>query len=373
MTTMLPSLPTTFGRLTDVFASALGAVTGTDNRLGFRPAKHALVILVDGLGAHNLKGAAGHAPFLNGKLNTAKPISCGFPSTTVASITSFATGLRSGSHGLIGYQVFDRDQNLAVNLLTGWGDKVNPIEWQPNQTVSELALKAGVKSFVVGPADYADSGFTRATMRSAKYLAANDVSSRFEKVKEIFRHTEPTLSYLYVPELDQAAHAFGADSEKWLARLEEVDSEVRKLAEKISADCLVVLTADHGIIDVPSTSHIYLDELPAIQDQLLNVGGDPRVNFVYLKDAAATETIAKHIAEFVGDFGYVVTRGQMLKLGWYGDLSSRAKSLLPEIFVIARKTVAFYHRGFAKPQSLKMIGQHGALSAQELMVPLLVF
>jgi hypothetical protein len=46
---------------------------------------------------------------------------------------------------------------------------------------------------------------------------------------------------------------------------------------------------------------------------------------------------------------------------------------MPDLFLIANGETALYHRDFAKPKSLKMIGQHGALSDDELLVPLLKF
>jgi hypothetical protein len=45
--------------------------------------------------------------------------------------------------------------------------------------------------------------------------------------------------------------------------------------------------------------------------------------------------------------------------------------LLPEIIVLAKKEVALYHRDFAKPKSLEMIGHHGSISSAEMAIPLL--
>ena len=68
MTSMLPALPKTFGRLSDVFISALGSITGRDNRLSLPKVRSAAVIMVDGLGSGNIRQAAGHAPYLNSLL-----------------------------------------------------------------------------------------------------------------------------------------------------------------------------------------------------------------------------------------------------------------------------------------------------------------
>ena len=368
---MLPALPKSFGRLTDVFASCLGSITGIDNRLSFARSKRVCAILVDGLGAANLRAAAGHAPYLNSALSASKPISCGFPSTTATSITSFATGLTAGQHGFVGYKVFDRVNQQPANLLTGWGVEQNASLWQPQQTISEKSAASGVVTYVVGPAEYAGSGFTEATMRKAQYVGAKTVSDRVDRALCLLNGKDDCLVYLYVPELDQAAHAYGSDSSIWLQKIEELDSQVRRFTKSLPKEASVCLTADHGIIDVSHDQQIYLDELISDTGKLLDVGGDPRVNFLYLADSQEAPSLASQLNDSLNNRAVALTRQQIIEQNWYLGLTETAIDRLPEVMVLATKTTAIYHREFAKPKSLQMIGQHGGLSAQELQIPLL--
>jgi predicted AlkP superfamily pyrophosphatase or phosphodiesterase len=374
MSTMLPALPNTFGRLSDVFASSLGAITKSDNRLGFRPAKRVIAVLVDGLGAQNLKAAAGHAPFLNQALAVSKPISCGFPSTTATSITSFATGLSAGAHGLVGYKVFDRQNMRSANLLTGWGEEQQALTWQPNQTISQRALEQGIGSFVIGPKAYANTGFTSATMRDAQYLAGKTISERVDVAIELLRKkSDDFLVYLYIPELDQAAHTFGSDSSNWLEGVEEVDYQVRRLASALAKSDALLVTADHGIVDVRSENHVYLDEVDVDWGEVLDVSGDPRVNFIYLQDSANTQDFVTSLQTRAPDGIAVLARSTVLAEDWYRGATQTAIERMPDVFAIATKQLAMYHRDFAPAKSLEMIGQHGSLSSKELSIPLLGF
>jgi predicted AlkP superfamily pyrophosphatase or phosphodiesterase len=374
MSTMLPALPNTFGRLSDVFASSLGAITKSDNRLGFRPAKRVIAVLVDGLGAQNLKAAAGHAPFLNQALVATKPISCGFPSTTATSITSFGTGLSAGEHGLVGYKVFDRQNLRPANLLTGWGDDQQALAWQPRQTISQRAIEQGVGAFVIGPKAYANTGFTSATMRDAQYLAGKSISERVDVAIELLRKkSDDFLVYLYIPELDQAAHTFGSDSSQWLEGVEEVDYQLRRLAGALAKTDALLVTADHGIVDVRSENHVYLDEIAVDWGQVLDVSGDPRVNFIYLQDSELAESFATTLQAKMPDGISVLARSAVLAQDWYRGATTSAIERLPDVFAIATKQLAMYHRSFAPAKSLDMIGQHGALSSKELSIPLLGF
>ncbi|WP_296646235.1 alkaline phosphatase family protein [Rhodoluna sp.] len=369
MSSMLPALPKSFGRLSDVFASALGAITGVDNRLGLRRVEQSVVVLVDGLGVSNLNYRSGHAPFLTRSVGT--KISTVFPSTTAAAIASFSTGLLPGRHGLVGYQIFDRDKNQSVNLLTGLGADFSPEQFQPNQTISERATEAGVPCFVVGPAEYENSGYSNATMRLTTYLAAKTLDDRVRSTLAVLDKNPKALVYLYVPELDQTAHAFGSQSFKWLEKLEELDGAIQELQHRLPKKAGMLLTADHGIVDVDPNQHIFLDEAPGLEN-LVAVGGDPRCQFLYFQEAISEKQISE-LKSWLTDRCLVATKEEISNAGWYGTLTHEASGRLPDLFIIAISRVALYHRDFARKKSMQMIGQHGSISPEELSVPLLRF
>lgn len=351
-----------------MFISALGSITGKHNRLALPKSAKACVVLVDGLGTKNLEFRAGHAPFLTEALKNSGSISCGFPSTTVASIASFATGLRAGQHGLVGYQILDSKSQLPLNVLTGMSVE-QALEMQPNQTITELAGDAGVQAYCIGPGEYENSAFSVATMRGAKYVAAKTFDDRVSAALEILGRAEKSLIYLYFPELDQAAHAFGAASGEWVAKLEDLDSAMSQLAKKLPTGSGLLVTADHGIIDVAHEKHIYLDEFSGLDD-LISVGGDPRVLFLYLETEPRPELIDE-LQSWMGKRVCVATKRQVIDAGWYSEVTAAASERMPDLFLIAVAECALYHRKFAKPKSLRMIGQHGALSPEELTVPLI--
>jgi predicted AlkP superfamily pyrophosphatase or phosphodiesterase len=372
---MLPSVPKSLGRLSDVFISALGSITGFENRLKLPRVQNACVVLVDGLGSYNLKANAGHAPFLAKQLEVDGSIHCGFPSTTAASITSFGTGLSAGTHGIIGYQVPNPADGKIFNLLTGWGAGVDPKLWQPNPTVAEMAVEAGVEAFVVGPAEYEGSGFSVASMRGATYVAAKTFEDRVSKALQVLSSKQKSLVYLYFPELDQRAHAFGLDSKQWREKLEDLDSAMRDLANGLQKNSGLLLTADHGVIDVPREKHIYLDNYQQELAGLTSVGGDPRVVFLYFEglDESQLEERAEQLNSAIGSAVAVLTKSQIIGSGWYGSVTAEAEARMPQLFVVAIGVWALYHRDHAKPKSLNMIGQHGSISIEELAVPLLRF
>jgi predicted AlkP superfamily pyrophosphatase or phosphodiesterase len=371
MATMLPAVPNSLGRLSEVYESCLLSVLEKDNPLGLPKSKSACVVLVDGLGLGNLKSASAYARFLFEAQIGTKPLYCGFPTTTATSIVSFATGKESGEHGFIGYRVYDRSRARPINFLNDLVDDLDPLRFQKLETVSEKAKRLGVRSYVVGPASYATSGFTKATMRGAIYVAADKIADRFSKASELL--SKPgNLVYLYIPELDQAAHRFGTASVEWLNLLENLDSEVRVFSESIPRNAIAVLTADHGIVDVPKSQHIYLDEHEDLFNDLVMVGGDPRVAYLYWPEGLDLKSKISEISKrFEGKLA-VLTPTELVQLGWFSPIVDSAKNWVPDLVLVCVQNGAIYHKGFAKSKSLEMVGQHGSWSKMEREVPLLL-
>jgi predicted AlkP superfamily pyrophosphatase or phosphodiesterase len=209
-----------------------------------------------------------------------------------------------------------------------------------------------------------------ATMRGSEYMAAKSIEDRFKLAEKLLSEGNGKLIYLYVPELDQQAHAKGFLSSEWSAKLEDLEAALRGLVSACRKDSGILLTADHGIVDGPKEKHIYLDELEI--PGLRSVGGDPRVLFLYF-DNQPEESVREEIQTFLGKNAYVATRAELIDAGWFGEVSDFSAQRMPQLLVVGVTKSAFYHRDYAKKKSLEMIGQHGSVSPEELNVPLLRF
>lgn len=368
---MLPSVPKSFGRLSEANLSAFLALQGKPNPLKLPSRQSYAVILIDGLGAANIKAAGAHASFLNNKLSSSKTLYSGFPTTTATSLASLATGKNNGTHAFLGYRVFDRQHRKAINLLNDLGEQFLPRDYQDLETISETATQQGHNVVTVGPAEYEGSGFTRATMPTSRYLSAKTIEERFASAGRELT-TPGSLVYLYVPELDQLAHRFGVNSNNWLETIEELDSIVSKFSSSLPKGSGAILTADHGVIDVPKSSQVFLDEFASLQD-LVMIGGDPRVGFLYLEDGTDISAKRQLISDELAGLADVATLAELIEAGWLEPLSKTAARIAPDLVLLPRGERVVYHRSFAKQKSMEMVGQHGGMTKAEWEVPLLVF
>ncbi|WP_431280442.1 alkaline phosphatase family protein [Leifsonia poae] len=377
---MLPAAYTTRSSLAAVLPSCLAALTGAadpaGDGLGLRPVRQAIVIVVDGLGASALRARAGHARTLAPLLSKATTIDSGFPTTTAAALATLATGTLPGVHGLVGYRVRDAANDRIVNQLSGWDDRLDPATWQRSRTVFELARDQDVQSWAIGLPKYTDSGFTKAILRGAGYVPARTMEERFAAAERILADPAPSLTYLYVAELDQIAHARGWESPEWTEALEQLDGLVAALVRRLGSVQGVLLTADHGVIDVPASGHVLFDTAPELVEGVAEIAGEPRCLQLHLAEPGeeAARDLAERWRAVEGERAWVATRSEAVDAGWFGP--SVHPDVLPrigDVLVAARKRIAYYDSRDPQRSGQNMIGQHGSLTPDETRVPLLRF
>lgn len=375
MSLMLPSRGADTARLADVLTSCLDAVRAEPNPLKLPAVRSAIVVLVDGLGLHNLRARAGHARTLMSAVTTQSVAHTVFPATTAAALSTLTTGTEPGQHGIVGYTVRDPASGVVRNQLSGWGPEMPPERWQRKATVFERARAEQLRADAVSVAKHEQSGFTHAVLRGADYVVADGIADRMRRAVDLAK--TPGLSYVYVAELDMAAHANGWESAAWLAKLEELDSAVAWLLRNVPAHTGVLLTADHGVLDVAAHRQLLVDQIaPELIAQSVAVSGDPRVLGLHLPDGASESErrgFATLWQQALGDVAWVFSRDEAVALGLYGEVDSEVLPRIADVLIAARSHVAFYDSRSASAQSRAMIGQHGSLTDEEVRVPLLRF
>ncbi|MEO6797065.1 MAG: alkaline phosphatase family protein [Candidatus Dormibacter sp.] len=235
--------------------------------LGIEPAKRVCLLLIDGLGWELLRANRETAPFMYSLAQ--EPLTAGFPATTVASISSLATGLPPGQHGLVGYTMALPGQSRAFNLLTwslyGIGPRVSLVEQfvperaQPEITMTERLVASGVRVTRIGPPIHDGSGLTRAVWRGGEFRAGDTLDGVIGQSVDALK-PKPSFVYAYHPKLDTAGHIYGVASQEWRDELRSIDRSLTEMAERLPGGCLLVVTGDHGMVDLAPDQR--LDEVP---------------------------------------------------------------------------------------------------------------
>jgi len=360
--------------------SALGA-PGFANPLGVEPAASVCVAVIDGLGAELVAEHAAEAPFLTACGGTA--LTAGFPATTAASLASLGTGRPPGEHGLVGYTMLVPGQPVPMNNLT-WapyglqpggdgGDllhRVVPEQLQPEATAFERAAAAGVAVTLVGPRQHAHSGMTRAVLRGGTYRPAFSLADLVAVTAQTLAEPGTQLVYAYHADLDLLGHIRGVDSDAWRLQLAEVDAALATLAARLPAGALLVVTGDHGMVDLRHEDHVDVGDVPALLAGVRALGGEARARHVYTEPGATGEVLAAW-RELLGDRMWVVEREEAIAGGWFGpSVPDRVRPRIGEVVAAAYGRVGVMQRA-VDPAHSRMVGHHGSMTAREQLVPMI--
>ncbi|MEU2614312.1 nucleotide pyrophosphatase/phosphodiesterase family protein [Micromonospora sp. NPDC007271] len=366
------------GSLADILPSALAAlgVPGAADLLGLGPrlagVRRVAVLLVDGLGWYQLPTAAPYAPTLAGLAATVgTPLTSGFPSTTPTSLVTLGTGTPSGGHGVLGFKVRVPDTDRVLSHIE-WAGDPDPLRWQPVPTWYERARAAGVAVTVVSRPEYGGSGLTLAANRGGDYRGASDVDALAgQMLTALAAGAGPTLVSGYHPDLDRHGHLSGVDSVPWRLAAAEVDRLLARLVDGLPADAALLVTADHGQLNVPAEHRIDLDTDPRLRAGVRVVAGEPRVRYLHVEPGATADVVAAWSAVLDG-VARVTTREEAVATGWFGPVPEEHLRRIGDVVVVCRGTYAVVATRSEKPIESRLVAYHGADTAAEMTIPLLV-
>ncbi|MEV0890765.1 nucleotide pyrophosphatase/phosphodiesterase family protein [Promicromonospora sp. NPDC050262] len=350
-------------------------VPGGANGLGLPGARKVCLLVVDGLGWELLRAHTRDAPFLASLMQA--PIASGFPSTTATSLASLGTGRLSGEHGVVGY-TFAVDGEL-LNAL-GWHrqgegldlrDRLVPEKVQPERTVFEQAVEAGVPVQLVAPREIEASGLTRAVLRGGEVRGVHALGNLISQVLHALREHDRILCYAYHADLDGLGHGYGPGSDAWCYQLSVIDHVAATIANGLPRDAMLVITADHGMVTAGEQDRIDFDTEPDLRDGVRMLGGEGRVRYLYV-EAGAVDEVVDNWRGVLGDRAQVLRRQQAIDQGWFGPRV--ADRVLPRIgdVVVAAQGSSVVVRSKAEARLSRFVGHHGSLSDAERLVPLLV-
>jgi hypothetical protein len=369
------------GSLADLLpsVSAVLGVPGAQDVLGLgahlEGISRVAVLLVDGLGAYQLPVAAPHAPVLAdlaaGGGGHAATLTSAFPSTTPVSLVTLGTGVPPGAHGVLGFTTRKPDGGI-LNYIR-WGDDPDPRQWQPVPTRLETAAAAGVAVTQVTRPEFKGSGLTVAANRGGAFRDAPDpVTLADQMLAALAAGPGPALVYGYHPDLDRHGHEDGVDSDSWREAARGVDELLERLTYALPAGCALLVTADHGQLNIPVDGRIEIAEEGALAAGLVAVAGEPRVRYLHVADGALDDVLAAWRG-VLGERAWVLTREEAIAGGWFGPVPAAHRSRIGDVVVICLDRTVVLATGWEPPSVAGLVAYHGSVTAAEMTVPLLNF
>ncbi len=149
-----------------------------------------------------------------------------------------------------------------------------------------------------------------------------------------------------------------------------VDAEAEQLREALPPSTRLLVVADHGMIDSPEDRRIDVDQHHDLRDGVALMGGEARFRHLYCRGGAVDDVVATW-REFLGDRAEVMTREDVIGRGWFGPVQSAVLPRLGDVIVACGDDTAIMST-VDFPYEAKLVGLHGSLTPEEMLIPLLV-
>src|SRR4051794_38411611 len=199
------------------------------------------VVLLDAFGWAFVQRHADH-PLL--KRLQIEPLRSQFPSTTTAHLTTLYSGLPVEEHGLYEWRCYEPLAGAVIRplLFAPAYEGLPPLRITPRQLLPWPSVFARRPATVFQPQEIADTPYGSAALAGARVVPFRGIEDGVRKLRET-----PGLSYLYWDRIDAAGHKHGPSSEAF------IQASLRALDALATLDTPLLVTADHGQIDVSDT------------------------------------------------------------------------------------------------------------------------
>ncbi len=323
-------------------------------------ARQVVLLVIDGLGWHQLQQRLGECPTL--ATMSGSSITTIAPTTTVAALTSITTGLAPGEHGLVGYRV---DMGSRVMQMLKWGDEKGDLRLMyPPDVVQPCPPFMGAVVPVLSKAELEGSAFTEAHLRGVRACGWRSPSSIAVQIKDLLQRGHSFI-YAYYDGVDKIAHERGF-GEYYDAELRYADKLVADIAAVLVSDSVLLVTADHGQVQVGANTqspHQDVRALTAYQS------GEGRFRWLHSR-IGATEELLAAAKQHHGEVAWVMTRDELIDGSYFGArVTDAARQRLGDVALIPHADTSFDDPLDTGPYQLQC--RHGALTDAELDVPLL--
>ncbi|GAB2590384.1 alkaline phosphatase family protein [Paractinoplanes abujensis] len=359
--------------LADVLPSACAVlgVPGAPDVLGLRDRLDGVtrigVLLVDGLGAHQIPVLSPYAPTVADLATSGRTLTAGFPSTTPTSLVTVGTGVPPGVHGILGFTV-RRPDGRTVNHVH-WKHDPDPAAWQPEPTRFATAAAAGVAATAVVRPEFEGSGLTVSAYGGARFVGQNDLAA--DMIAALSAASGPALVYGYHPDLDKKGHEDGVDSPSWRAAARGVEALIDRIVHALPPRAALLVIADHGQLNVPADARFDMADIPDLRAGVAGVAGEPRVRYLYTEPGALDDVVAGWRGVF-GDQAWVLPREEAIDGGWFGPVPPGHRDRIGEIVVICQGRTIAVAGGWEPPPVGRLIAYHASVTAAEMQIPLLI-
>ena len=322
--------------------------------------KRVAFLVFDALGIHPLTLNTPKDGFFN--KHTVKKLTTVFPSTTACASATMISGLYPSQHGRFGWCMYLPEMGGRVDILVGSRSE------DRHKKVDEKALKKmfPLRGFYLdNKTDYTVHSILSAIIDDGNpdRIVEETVGGVFDRLYDIFGREGKQFVYVHCPQPDSIFHHRGVSSEEAKKMVEDIQARTKKLSEDFE-DTLIIVTADHGQVDIDGYVPLYEDKR---LEEMFSAPPDIEVRAVNLHVREEKEEEFKnYFIEKYGNNFRLLKTSELIERGVFGPATERTAALGNYFAVVYTNVLALLH-----PLSAPFLGQHTSLTA-EMEVPLIL-
>jgi hypothetical protein len=308
------------------------------------------------------------------------PLRSIYPSETAAAITTFHTGSLPAEHGIVGWDVYEPTADVSFEAL--------PFQTKDRKRPEDVARSDVADAELLYP-ELADAGVSSRHVVPFEETNEGATLHTYESLTEFPRRVRgalgagaaadgPAYCYAYLHDVDHEGHRSGTTSDAYRETVGEtfaaVEAALSGLDPALAEETLLVVTADHGHVNTDPERNVNLDRWDWLLDALRRRGdgtpvrfsGSPRNVHLHLREGRAPE-VASTLRDELD--ARVFEREEVLERELFGDVTSSEtfRRRLGDVVVSHRDLSLCW--GDTEPDELELVGMHGGLHPEEMLVP----
>ena len=316
------------------------------------------------------------------------PLTSITPSTTAAALTSLWTGRSAAEHGIVGYEMWLKEYGMVINSILhspisfkGQAGSLGSAGFDPNTFINATRLgshlsKHGIQTYAFQHHSISGSGLSRMILQDVNQQPFRTQSDLWVNARSVLEGDSDQRKYIWVywGEVDYMSHNYGPDDERTFGEFATFSSVfgdlfLSQLNPSARKDTLLILLADHGQIVSQPDTHYDLSNHPDLVRRLhIMPTGENRLLSLFPRPGQ-TEAVQEYIERTWLDQFMCLDASFAVECGLFGrgEPHPGLYDRLGDLIVISLGESYLWW----SPKADHLLGRHGGLSADEMLVPFL--
>jgi hypothetical protein len=325
------------------------------------------------------------------------PLTSVFPSTTASSLTTIHSGLTPQEHGLLEWWVYFEEIDRIIQTLPFkpiyskdqdelLNKGVNPGILFSGRTLYEDLNRVGISSFAFINEAYKETAYSKLVFEGCEIVPYKSGSNLMTVLRnKLTDVSTPVYFNVYWSLIDNAAHEYGVHSERYLDELDLIfnllqEEFLNKLSPQTAENTMIMVTADHGHINVNPEETIYLNHFPEVvnnfrvgqSEEKILPWGSPRDVYIAVDDTKR-DYVLSFLTKTLESRAMVISTEDALEqsLFGHGTLHKQFRSRIGDILILPKDNYTVWYEHI-EGNKFTLSGMHGGLYPDEMLIPFVI-